>query len=168
MWLALIANALLVAGCGNDYSQTAEAMPEQVDLTSSVWQVEDIDLGGIIDSSHITIDIPEPTRIAGSAGCNQYFGTLELGTSTFQVSAVGSTKKSCAPALNLQEQRFLQALQSVTRFTVDDVFLRLYDEQQQERIRAVRSTRGTPPPQPLPADEVGQSRNTPMDIDGVT
>lgn len=112
------------------------------DLFDTVWQVEDIDRGGIIDRSHITIEMSGEGRIAGSTGCNQYFGSLTVEATAFQVENAGSTRKACAPALMQQEQRFLQALQDVRRYEIDGEFVSLYDEAGKQRIRMIRTGEG--------------------------
>jgi heat shock protein HslJ/membrane-bound inhibitor of C-type lysozyme len=129
-----------VYGC-NDGAPTvateASAMPHTLELTGTRWQVEDIDAGGVIDNSHVTIEIPESGRIAGSSGCNRYFGSVVMDTAGFQVSVAGSTKRACGPALDAQEHRVLQALLDVRRWESDGTVLQLFDAEGKARIRAV-------------------------------
>ncbi|MEE4282943.1 MAG: META domain-containing protein, partial [Pseudomonadales bacterium] len=102
-----------------------------------LWQVEDIDGGGIIDSSHMTLQIADDTGISGSTGCNRYFGAVVIAGSAFEADAIGTTRMACAPALMQQEQRFVQALQAVRRFELSGDFLLLYDESQVLRLRLI-------------------------------
>lgn len=129
-------------------------MQSEPGLSGTVWQVEDIDAGGIIDRSHVTIEIPEPGQIAGSAGCNRYFGTLRLGANGFIVSGVGNTSMACVPALGMQEQKFLAALQAAATYEADETFLRIFDATGRQRIRAVRAP-----------DEVAGTGKVPADAD---
>ena len=124
--------------CGE--GTVASAMQESPALAGTAWQVEDIDAGGVIDNSHITIEIPELTQIAGSGGCNRYFGSLTLGADEFRVSAAGNTRMACVPAIDEQERRFLQALLEVRRFETDGTELHLFDEEGKARIRAIAMT----------------------------
>lgn len=133
---------LFVAGCSGSLIQDSETVHQSIGpqaLFNIVWQVEDIDRGGIVDSSHITMQMSSEGRIAGSTGCNQYFGTLTLGQTAFEVNGAGSTRRACAPAIMQQETRFLQALQEVRRYKMDGDFVRLYDESGDERMRMIRT-----------------------------
>lgn len=109
-----------------------------------LWQVEDIDGGGIIDSSHITLQIADDMGISGSTGCNRYFGAVAIAGSAFVADAIGSTRMACAPALMQQEQRFVQALQAVRRFELSGDFLLLYDESQVLRLRLIATDEPSP------------------------
>lgn len=129
---------LASAACTDESAPVAEAMPASVDLVGTAWQVEDIDAGGIVDRSNVTIEIPAPGNINGSAGCNRYFGTMTVTADGISITGLGSTRMACVPALNAQEQRFLTALQESVSFSADEQFLRLRDADGKERIRAVR------------------------------
>ena len=110
-----------------------------VEISQHTWQAEDIDRGGIIDNSMVTLEFTEDGQVAGSTGCNRYFGKALLGDGDFSASAVGSTRRACAAALMDQEHRFLDALQSAERFKVeDDIWLILLDAQGIERVRFIR------------------------------
>jgi heat shock protein HslJ len=112
-------------------------MQDLPQLAGTAWQVEDIDGGGVIDNSRITIEIPEHARITGTAGCNRYFGSLNVGVDEFQVSGAGNTSRACVPAIDEQERRFFDALLAIRRFTLDGTVLHLYDAEGVARIRAV-------------------------------
>jgi heat shock protein HslJ len=112
-------------------------MQDPPQLAGTAWQVEDIDGGGVIDNSRITIEIPEHARITGTAGCNRYFGSLSVGVDEFQVSGAGNTSRACVPAIDEQERRFFEALLAIRRFTLNGTVLHLYDAEGAARIRAV-------------------------------
>ena len=137
---------LLVTGCSGSPIQDSNSVQQSSGpqaLFDVVWQVEDIDGGGIVDSSHVTMQMTAEGRIAGSTGCNQYFGTLTVGQTSFAVRDVGSTRRACVPAIMQQETRFLQSLQDVRRYQIDGDFVRLYDESGNERMRMIRTTEET-------------------------
>ena len=111
---------------------------EPRNLAGTVWRVEDIDEGGIIDDSMVTMQLDDDDRIAGSTGCNRYFGGVTIDGGRISASAVGSTRRACAPALMDQEQRFLEALDSVVRFEVDsDTWLLLFDADGRQRLKLI-------------------------------
>lgn len=109
------------------------------EISEHAWQAEDIDRGGIIDNSMVTLEFTDDGQVAGSTGCNRYFGKALLGDGAFSASAVGSTRRACAAALMDQERRFLDALQSAERFKVEnDIWLILLDAQGTERLRFIQ------------------------------
>lgn len=152
-----VAGLTMLAAC-TDAGPDAEPVSERREapnLAGTVWQAEDIDSGGIIDNSHITVQITADGRIAGSSGCNRYFGALSVDAAAFLVDGLGSTRKACAPALMQQEQRFLKALQETRRFERDGDFLRLYDEAGVPRIHMVYAPQGSAAmPEASPQDRV--------------
>lgn len=81
------------------------------------WVVEDIDGGGIIDFSRVTLSFGAQGRISGLAGCNRYTGAYRQVGDTLQVSGLASTNRACVPALMDQEDRFLKVLGSARSIT---------------------------------------------------
>jgi heat shock protein HslJ len=136
MTLRLCIAGCVLGACTGDNSQVALAMQDAQDLAGSSWQVEDIDAGGIVDNSRITIEIPDATRIEGFGGCNRYFAALALGVEEFRASGAGKTARACGPALDEQERLFLVALLDARRFATDGTLLHLYDAEGKARIRA--------------------------------
>ena len=70
---------------------------------------------------------PAERRVAGSAGCNRYFGGLVKGPDggAFELGPVGATRRLCpAPQMAL-EDRFLPALGEVRRWERSGDRLRL-------------------------------------------
>jgi heat shock protein HslJ/membrane-bound inhibitor of C-type lysozyme len=133
---------LLLMACSGEPGTDDESMTRVEDapnLFDVVWQIEDIDNGGVIDRSHITMQLLREGRIAGSTGCNQYFGSVTVEAGTIEVDGVGSTRKACLPAIMQQEQRFLQALQDLRRYEIDGDLARLYDEAGDLRLRMIRT-----------------------------
>ncbi|SDW03463.1 META domain-containing protein [Marinobacter mobilis] len=82
------------------------------------WVVEDIDRGGIIDSSRITLHFLPEGRLAGRASCNNYMGSYQLSGEGLSVGQTASTMMACAPSLMHQERRFLEVLGAVQRFDI--------------------------------------------------
>ena len=134
--------ALLLSGCSMDDPVTdkraaAVTSPPRV-LDGTIWQVEDIDRGGIIDRSMVTMEFKEGSRILGFTGCNRYFGDATVAGDVVSFGGIGSTRRACAPALMHQEQQFLDALNESARFAMDtDAWLVLYDAQGVARVRAI-------------------------------
>ena len=64
--------------------------------------------------------------MAGSAGCNRYFGRADAVTGRMRIGPLGSTLMACeANGVMTQEQRFLELLQGASSYSVIGDQLRL-------------------------------------------
>ena len=160
LW-ALTGSALLsLTACSSVsslYSNESEGSEKHTEgkpltLADSHWQVESIDRAGIIDFSHVTLNVNsngDTSRVSGSTGCNQFTGALDVdeadtvfsdksSAESFSTDKLILTKKACAPALMKQEQRFIEMLAaSATYSIVENTWLVLYDSSGNETIRAI-------------------------------
>ena len=83
------------------------------------WLAEDIGGGGVLDRAQSTIEIAEDGRVAGSGGCNRIFGRATFDGASVAFDAMGATRMTCAPALMMQEAKFLAALRDARAWRVD-------------------------------------------------
>lgn len=84
--------------------------------------VEDLNRGGIIDNTVLTLNFTGDGRITGSTGCNNLSGSYTATSTTITFAPLVTTRRAClAPALNAQETRFTTALQGemTWRLTAD-------------------------------------------------
>ena len=88
-------------------------------LQGAEWVVEDINAGGIIDRSRVTLNFWQDGRITGRASCNNLMGQYQLSGEGLSIGQVATTRMACAPALMAQEQRVLDTLAQVQRFDFD-------------------------------------------------
>ncbi|MFA7554263.1 MAG: META domain-containing protein [Spongiibacteraceae bacterium] len=146
--LAIIISTVIV-GCVSE-PQTNNITADTPQLSGS-WRVEDIDQGGVIDFSMITIEFMPDGRIAGSTGCNRYSGDLEANHGSFVVSQTITTRRACLAAIGQQEQRFLAALNEANHYAmVEKTWLVIYDIADQPRLKLIQ----TPPtPQDIKIDQ---------------
>jgi heat shock protein HslJ/uncharacterized lipoprotein YbaY len=121
-----------LTGCGGD--------PLAL-LTSTEWVVEDLDEGGIIDRSHLTLVFDGQGRVAGSGGCNAYNMPFSITGEGVSFGMGAGTMKACSEALANQERRFFQSLGEVKRFDIDPVSRALLLISSGDQI-AVRARRG--------------------------
>ncbi|NGP52900.1 META domain-containing protein [Thioalkalivibrio sp. XN8] len=94
---------------------------EPVDLLAGrEWVVEDLDGGGIIDRSRVTLvfDAAE-RRVHGRASCNTYTGGFVLTGEGLSFGNVAATRMACPEALMNQERKFFRILEGVNRFDID-------------------------------------------------
>ena len=89
-------------------------------LQGGEWVVEDINGGGIIDRSRVTLNFWQDGRVSGRASCNNLMGHYQLSGEGLQLGRLATTRMACAPALMEQEQRVLATLEQVQRFDVDE------------------------------------------------
>lgn len=106
-WSTTIA-VLFFTGCASQ-SENKALSP----VLEGQWQVEDISGQGVIDNSHITLNVAGNT-LSGSTGCNHFSGTFMQAENTLATSRLAVTRKMCSPALMMQEQRYIEALTSAT------------------------------------------------------
>ena len=155
--VALLAGAVIaLSACLEGTPMTkkgATPATAQSVLEGTVWQVEGVDNGGIINRSMITMGFTEGGRILGFTGCNRYFGNVTIAGDVLSLHGVGSTRRGCAPALMSQEQRFLNALNDSARFANEkDTWLVVYDAGGVERIRGTRVDADPTTAKPAPQD----------------
>ena len=91
-----------------------------VSISGGEWLVEDIDGRGVIDNARTTLIFGEESRLSGNTACNRYFGSYAIEGSRIQIESVGATKRACPPAVMDQESRFLETLNNVDTYRIDD------------------------------------------------
>jgi heat shock protein HslJ len=94
------------------------------------WKVTS--LKGIVSfQRNPTINInKEEGKVSGFAGCNNFFGTFEPGTSTFDfaqigMSRIGMTRKMC-PDMTV-ENAFTNSLNEISYYKIENEILSFYD-----------------------------------------
>lgn len=114
----------------NGVSFTARPLPAEGEviegdpavLGGGAWTVEDINRGGVIDNTVLTLNFSENGRVTGSTGCNSLSGSYTATGTHLTFSPLVTTRRAClAPALNAQEAKFTKALQGemAWRLTAD-------------------------------------------------
>ncbi len=107
------------------------------DLTGS-WLAEDIEGRGVIDMLQSTLSFEADGKVTGNAGCNRFFGQAEIAGDKLTFGPFGSTRKSCTPAVNDQEQRFLTALAKAAGYSFDKGLLFIADAKGKTLLRLSR------------------------------
>jgi heat shock protein HslJ len=96
-------------GCGGE--------PKSL-LAGGEWVVETIGGAPVIDTSKPTILFMEEGRVAGNASCNRFIGGYQLTGEGLSFAQMGTTMMACEDDVSLQEARFLELLQAVSRFEI--------------------------------------------------
>lgn len=89
-----LAAILVLAGCGSEKAA--------MKLPGTTWQIEDIDKAGIVDRSMITLQFSMDGGVAGSGGCNRYFGGVSLQSDQLSFSQLGSAPQDSASETRLR------------------------------------------------------------------
>jgi heat shock protein HslJ len=110
-------------------SELAETGSEQraITLFGKRWTlIEMEDRRFSAGEPYIEID-GDQKRVSGSSGCNRLTGTFEIVGATLKLSRLASTRRACVDAeVQRVETRFLNLLETTTRFEVQGNTLRLY------------------------------------------
>lgn len=117
----VVISAVLVAfaaGC----SSSGDVM-----LNGTVWTASEVN-GRVVDGAEVTA-IFDDGRMSGTSGCNRYGADYETSGSDFALTGpIMSTLMACEEPVMDLEQRYLRALESVSRLAQDNSTLNLMDE----------------------------------------
>jgi heat shock protein HslJ len=128
---ALVMSGVVLAGCNSGNPVASERNDAPAGGTGGVivgptWRLVSIDGQPPIEGTTLTAIFSEDARVAGSAGCNRYFGRANAETGRMLVGPLGSTLMACeANGVMTQEQRFLELLQAASSYSVIGDQLRL-------------------------------------------
>lgn len=137
------------------------------DLTGA-WRIEDVNGGGVIDSARLEITFAADGGVTGYGGCNSFTGRYAQDGASVEIGPLASTRRACAAeALTLQEARVLQALDAVTRASLEAdgalilsgpaparLLLRRMDDEAMAEEISVRGEVVAPPGADLPAGAI--------------
>lgn len=95
---------------------------------NGTWNVQTINGQPLSDakySPYLTVDM-DKNNISGSDGCNTYVGNIDnITANNFQTKPIANTRKMCIDMTT--PNSFMQALNSVSTYSVDNGVLTLYD-----------------------------------------
>lgn len=122
--------ALLAAGCASHPDgaiATGSSVSASNPLEGKTWRLTSIEGQPALAGVHVTaVFAGDEDRVAGSAGCNQYFGRAVVEGDRIDVDGLGSTRMFCtADGVMPQEAAYLAALDKATTYRVADGQLRL-------------------------------------------
>jgi heat shock protein HslJ len=109
--------------------QAAANLPEWNRVTEQEWLVLELDGRPVLDGTAITVIFRPSGRLSGNAGTNNYMGAYQrTGAGAVAMSNLGATKMylDLPPGRMRQETKYLDALRSVDRFTLEDDELTLW------------------------------------------
>ena len=108
---------------------TKSAPTPDVSLTDTYWKLTEIDgqpaaLGAGERELHLVLT-SEGNHVRGFSGCNRFTGSYERNGSQLRFKPLATTRMACREGME-QEQRFLDALGAVMRFSMSGDSLTFY------------------------------------------
>jgi heat shock protein HslJ len=123
--------ALLAAGCASTpdgaIATGSSSVSASSALSGTTWRLASIDGRPALAGVRVTaVFAGDEDRVAGSAGCNQYFGRAVVKGDRIEVDGLGSTRMFCtADGIMPQEADYLAALDKATVYRVANRQLQL-------------------------------------------
>jgi heat shock protein HslJ len=109
-------------------------------LDGTEWQLEDLAGQSVLADAQATLAFAADGKISGKGSCNRFFGTATLADGRISIGPLGATRMACAPAVDEQEIRYLQALGAAERFTLEGPYLRIFCRGFNKPLRFIRAT----------------------------
>ncbi len=96
----------------------AEADPAL--LQGADWVVEDLNRGGVIDNTRLTLTFGADGKVSGSTNCNRFNGTFTATATSVSFGPLAMTRRACTgEALSLQQRKYMDALGGVMAWTIE-------------------------------------------------
>lgn len=113
--------------------------PGAAPLVGSEWRLEDLGGRGVLDRVQATLAFPEAGRVAGNSSCNRFFGSYTLMQDRIALGQLAGTRMACAPAVDEQETRYLDALQKAQRLEVRGTTMLMHVQGLEKPLRFSRT-----------------------------
>ncbi|WP_300659901.1 META domain-containing protein [Hydrogenophaga sp.] len=113
--------------------------PGAAPLVGSEWRLDDLGGRGVINGSQATLAFPEAGRVAGNSSCNRFFGSYTLMQDRIALGQLAGTRMACAPAVDEQETRYLDALQKAQRLEVQGTTMLMHVQGLEKPLRFSRT-----------------------------
>ncbi|BFM41053.1 META domain-containing protein [Synechocystis sp. LKSZ1] len=118
---ALVGFSLGLAGLGlfsPSVTATTPMKQSPAALMGKTWQLTQWDGEALLPNTEIVLTFAEQ-NLVGSGGCNRFRGTYQVQPPMLKVNeAIATTRKACPRGIMAQENRFLQGLAQVNRFSL--------------------------------------------------
>ncbi|MFC1965682.1 META domain-containing protein [Chloroflexota bacterium] len=113
--ILLLGSVIGLVACGSEAS---------IEVTT--WKLESYgekgNLKALIQDTEITIEFKSAEgKVAGSGGCNSYFGGYEINKNELTINPpIGSTMMACPEPIMEQEQEYFRLLDTTETFKIDN------------------------------------------------
>jgi heat shock protein HslJ len=108
-----------LAGCSSgDATSPAEATAAG-SLVGPTWRATSINGQPVLSGTTITAEFSSEDRVAGTSGCNRYFGGAKAEAGRITLGPFGATRMACSPdAVMAQEGDYFATLEAAKSYTV--------------------------------------------------
>jgi len=106
-----------------------------VDLAGSEWRPEVVGGAEVPGDAEMFVRFESEGKIAGAAGCNNFFGNYVITGDKIEIGPLGATRMFCTEVVMALETGLLIALQEAQTFARQRTVLALFDEQGRELVR---------------------------------
>ena len=115
-----------LAGCFSGNATSPTEATAAVSLVGPTWRVTSISGQPVLSGTTITAEFSTEERVAGTSGCNRYFGSAKAESGRISMGPFGATQMACSPdGVMTQEARYLAALEAAKGYTIRGDELRL-------------------------------------------
>jgi heat shock protein HslJ len=102
--------------------RSSEVIAAATHLEDTLWKLvsyanSEGELASVLPDHEITVEF-EGGRVAGNAGCNNYFGAYDVSGDRLTLGPIGATVMACEDAVNKQEGEYLGALENAVSYEV--------------------------------------------------
>jgi len=80
------------------------------------WELATLDNQPLQVTSTLSVDAEQ--KVTGNLACNNFFGTLQVDNNKVRIDKMGTTRKSCIPAVNSVEMAVSNTLSSWSKVTI--------------------------------------------------
>ena len=124
LFVSIVLLALCLAGCRGGGTGAIDVST----LAGKTWVLVSLDGKPVLEGTRVILEFsPAEGGIAGSGGCNHYFGNFVLKGEELTISALGMTEMYCMDPAGVMEQEksYLDALGAAKSVQVVDGQLRI-------------------------------------------
>lgn len=97
-------------GCGDSSDTINGSTTSEPPLAGTTWRLLSIEGHEALPGVRVTASFGNEQSVAGSAGCNSYFGSALADGAQLEIGVLAVTKMQCDETVMPQEQAFLSAL----------------------------------------------------------
>lgn len=122
----MVVAVLGLSGCFSGNATSPSDPTPAASLVGPVWRVTRIGGQPVLPGTTLTAEFSSDSRVAGSSGCNQYFGSATAEAGQIAMGPFGATRMACSPDdVMTQEARYLAALEAAKSYATTTDELRL-------------------------------------------
>lgn len=133
--LSCVLAVVFVVGCGSDHSVSDASLQSAERVSAHIWQLEHFVDGrfrfGVLNDTEVTLafSLVGDVGIHGQSSCNFYGAPMTITGNRLDLGPIHMTEMLCLSVEGAMEQeaRYLNVLQTVRTFQVQDDRLTLFD-----------------------------------------